>query len=141
MEIYNQVKKILHTVFIAAPAELYIFWLAWFAGGWGILLATNADIFESAISYYVLRDISTNPLIWLLVYGGVSVFTFFCLMKKSQILLMVSCMLMVLLWSFTAVALFIPSGVVSTAQFVYGTFMLFAAWSYLRVGNYSYIKI
>jgi len=35
---------------------------------------------------------------------------------------MVSCMLMVLLWSFTAVALFIPSGVFNTAQFVYGTF-------------------
>jgi len=31
-------------------------------------------------------------------------------------------MLMVLLWSFTAVALFIPSGVFNTAQFVYGTF-------------------
>jgi len=83
MKLPNIIKQILHTVFIAAPAELYIFWLAWFAGGWGILLTTNADIFESSISHHVLRDISTNPLIWLFVYAGISVFTFFLLNEKK----------------------------------------------------------
>jgi len=83
MEIYNQVKKILHTVFIVAPAELYIFWLSWFAGGWGLILSTNPEVFNASISYSILRDISTNSLIWFLVYAGISVFTFFCLMKKK----------------------------------------------------------
>jgi len=137
----KRIKRIIHTVFIAAPAELYIFWLAWFAGGWGVLLSTNPDIFNATKSYYVLRDISTNPTVWLLVYGGVSLFTLYALFTKKKKLLMSSAMLMTLLWTFTAVALFIPSGIFNTGQFVYGTFALFAAWSYLRVANHSYTEI
>jgi len=138
MEIYNQVKKILHTVFIVAPAELYIFWLSWFAGGWGLILSTNPEVFNASISYSILRDISTNSLIWFLVYGGVSIFTLYSLLSRKQSLLAISCMLMVMLWFFTAIALWIPSEVFNTGQLVYGTFALFAAWSYLRVSNYSY---
>ena len=132
------IKKILRIVFIEAPAELYLFWLSYFALGWGVLLFVNKDVLLSSSSYQVFQAFNLEPMTWLLIYAGVGLFGIYSCLVKNKKVIQFAVLLLLMLWSFTVYCFILASGTIGTGSFVYSSFALLSAWTYLRVGNHSF---
>ena len=134
----RRLRRVAHSVFIDAPVEMYIFWLSYFAFGWGLILFIHTSRYTNFSTYRVFREFGFEPYIWLLIYTGISLFGFYACLNGARQVVRVASMLMFILWLFTTVALFIPNMTVNTGTFVYTTFSLVGGYIYVRVSNNSF---
>jgi len=131
-------KRLLEIVAIEPPVQLYLFWLSYFAIGWGILTILITDIFAVSNSYTTFKAFDQDPIFWFLLYSGIGLYGLFACASNNRIMLFSASMGLLALWIFTVACLVTATGTFATGSFVYTTYALMAGWCAIRIGNHSW---